>query len=224
MISVKIDSRKFAKEMNNIMKYTQGFLEGAERGKTIFLANLGESVKEILEQYIDSSARVNPSMLHHVYEWYETGSPDARLFNIDYTISNIGLSFKSSFTQSSSFAEGSYDPFRNKAKIMENAQSVTIRPKRGEYLKFEINGEAVFSKGPITVDNPGGQDVERGFERVFDQFFEQYFTQAFLKTSGIAQYLENPVAYKRDLPKAKTMGKSAGVSAGYRWVANGGVL
>ena len=36
MIKVKLDSRKFMKEMNNVMKYSIGFLDGIQAGKTIF--------------------------------------------------------------------------------------------------------------------------------------------------------------------------------------------
>lgn len=223
MISLKVDSRKFRKEMDNILKYSEGFLEGANAGKRAMFAGIGERTVQIINQYIDSSARVNPALLHHVYEWYQTGSPDARLFDIEYTVSNLGLSFKSSFRQSTSIKNGSYDPFVNKAKIMENGVTVTIRPKRREFLKFEVNGETVFSRGPITVQNPGGPDVQRGFERTFDEFFQRYFTQAFLDTSGIGEHLRNPIAYKRDLPKGRQSGRNAGVAAGYRWVANAGV-
>ena len=215
-----LDTRKFAKEMNNIVKYSEGFLEGAQRGKKVFLAALGEKTKEVLEQYIDSNARVNPETLKHVYEWYQNGSPNARLFDIDYTISNLGLSFKSSFRQSAQVKAGSREPFYNKAKIMENGVGVTIKPKYVDYLRFQVPGKTVFTKGPVRVENPGGDAAQGGFEKVFDEFFTKYFTQAFLTSSGLLSKFNNPVAYKRDLPLAKRSGKAAGVRAGYRWVAN----
>lgn len=223
MIKVTLDTRKFKKEMNNVVQYSKGFLEGAQQGKTVLFSGIGARTKEIIEQYIDASARVNPAALHHVYEWSQTGSPDARLFDIVYTISNLGLSFKTMFTQSESIKAGSYDPFYNKAKIMENGTSVTIKPKRGEFLKFEIDGETVFSRGPITVDNPGGPGTNGSFERTFDEFFRLYFTQSFLSTSGMGKYLSAPEVYKRDLPLGKRAGRRAGQKAGFRWVANAGV-
>jgi len=61
------------------------------------------------------------------------------------------------------------------------------------------------------------------FEKVFDMFFNRYFSQAFLRVSGIAQYLENPQVYKKNLQAGKKMGKTKGVSTGYRWIANAGV-
>jgi hypothetical protein len=105
---------------------------------------------------------------------------------------------------------------------MEEGIPVTIAPKQSQALRFTDNGEEVFTKTPVTVLNPGGQ-AEGQFEQVFDNFFNKYFTQAFLRTSGIAAYLENPVAYKKNLSRGKRMGKSAGTSTGYKWIANAGV-
>jgi hypothetical protein len=217
------NSNQFKKEMNNIVNYSIGFLEGVKRGKTAFLKTLGMETVEIMKEFIDSNARVNPEMLHHVYEWTMTGSPDARLYNISYTTSNLGLSFRSSFSQSTSIKNGSRTPFYDKARIMEYGIPVTIRPKVAQVLAFDDNGETVFTRGPVEVMNPGGTQVEGGFEKVFDMFFNKYFSQAFLRTSGVARYLENPQVYKKDMPAGKRMGRAKGLSTGYRWIANAGV-
>jgi hypothetical protein len=221
---LRLDDKQFFREMNNIMEYSVGYLDGIHQGKQKFLGSIGSSVIETLKTYIDSSARVDPQMLHHVYEWNQTGSPSARLFDIEYTISNLGLSFKSSFTQSSSVKDGSTTPFYNKAMIMENGIPVTIKPKNASILSFNVDGEQVFTKGPIEVSNPGGDMVQGSFENVFDEFFNRYFTQAFLSSSGISSYLKSPVLYKKNLVAGKSLGKSAGVSTGYRWIANAGVV
>jgi hypothetical protein len=217
------NSNQFKRDMNNIVNYSIGFLDGVQKGKTVFLKTLGMETVEIMKEFIDSNARVNPQMLHHVYEWTMTGSPDARLYDISYTVSNLGLSFKSSFSQSRSIKDGSRTPFYDKARIMENGIPVTIRPKSAQVLAFEDNGETVFTRGPVEVLNPGGTEVEGGFEKTFDMFFNRYFSQAFLRTSGIAKYLENPQVYKKDMPAGKKLGRSKGVSTGYRWIANAGV-
>jgi hypothetical protein len=218
------NSNQFKKEMNNIVEYSVGFLEGIQKGKTLFLKTVGLETVELMKEFIDSNARVNPEMLHHIYEWNQTGSPKARLYNISYTTSNLGLSFKSSFSQSTSIKNGSRTPFYDKARIMEEGIPVTIRPKVAEVLVFDENGETVFTKGPVRVDNPGGSQVEGGFEKVFDMFFNRYFSQAFLRVSGIAKYLENPEVYRRDMNAGKSLGRSKGVSTGYRWIANAGVV
>jgi hypothetical protein len=219
----KFNTSQFKKEMNNIVDYSIGFLQGVEKGKTIFLKTLGMETVEVMKEFIDSNARVNPDMLHHIYEWNQTGSPSARLYNISYTTSNLGLSFRSSFSQSTSIKNGSRTPFYDKARIMEYGIPVTIRPKVAQVLAFDDNGDTVFTKGPITIENPGGSQVEGGFEKTFDLFFNRYFSQAFLRTSGIAKYLENPQVYKKDLPAGKTLGRSKGIATGYRWIANAGM-
>lgn len=217
------NSNQFKKEMNNIVQYSLGFLEGIEKGKTVFLKTVGMETVELMKEFIDSNARVNPQMLHHIYEWNQTGSPSARLYDISYTTSNLGLSFKSSFRQSTSVKDGSRTPFYDKARIMEQGIPVVIRPKVAQVLSFDDNGEQVFTKGPVEVLNPGGEEVQGGFEKAFDLFFNSYFSQAFLRVSGIGKYLENPEVYRKDIKAGKKMGKSKGISTGYRWIANAGV-
>ena len=217
------NSAHFKKKMNNIVDYSMGFLEGIQRGKTVFLKTIGVETVELMKEFIDSNARVNPDMLHHVYEWNQTGSPSARLYDISYTTSNLGLSFRSSFRQSTSIKNGSRTPFYDKARIMEEGIPVTIRPRVAQVLAFEDNGETVFTKNEVRVDNPGGTEVQGGFEKVFDMFFNRYFSQAFLRVSGIARYLENPVVYRKDMAAGKRLGRSKGLSTGYRWIANAGV-
>lgn len=222
MISITLNQNKLTSDLINIVQYSLGFIDGVNKGKRLFLNNVGMLTKEILEQFIDSNARSNPEMLHHVYEWYKTGSPDARLFDLNYTVSNVGLSFYSNFRQSKSIKSGSRTPFYNKASIIENGMSVTIRPVQAQALVFEDGGETVFTKKPVKVNNPGGSQAQGGFEKTMNTFFSRYFTQAFLKTSGLSDYLKNPVVYKNNLRKGKQLGKSAGVSTGFSWIAKAG--
>ena len=223
MITLKFDSKSFDKTMKNIMNYSGGFLDGAQMGKKDFFDNLGPEIVQIASNFIDTNAKVSPETLHHVYEWYSTGSPAARLFDINYTVSNLGLSFISVFRQSRSIQDGGTEPFANKAKIMEESRPVVIAPRNAQALAFDINGEMIFTNKPVVVSNPGGQ-TQDGFEKAFDTFFGQYFTQAFLNSSGLAQYFENPISYKNNLKKGSHAGRSAGISTGYRWVANAGVI
>lgn len=222
MISVKFNNKAFMKDMNNLVEYSAGFLQGVEQGKPIFLAKLGAGIKEILESYIDSNANVSPETLQHVYEWYMTGSPNARLFDITYKVIGPGLSFGYSFRQSSVVKAGSNVPFYDKARIMEEGIAVTIAPRNSSVLAFEDNGETVFSSSPITVSNPGGTGAQGGFDRTFNAFFDRYFSQAFLQSSGLIQYFKSPVAYKRNLSRGLKVGRSVGVTAGYEWISKAG--
>jgi len=217
---IKVDGKQFKKEMNNIMDYSIGFLEGVKGGKTAFLNNLGRETIQTLKEFVDMNARIDPAMLQHVYEWYQVGSPNARLFDIEYTVSNQGLSIYSTLSQSSSVKNGSTTPFYDKARIMEKGIPVTIRPKKSKVLVFEENGETVFTKNPVTVNNPGGQEAEGGFEEVLDIFLNQYFKQSFLKSSGLSDYIKNPKAFKTNLKAGSKYGKGFGYSTGYKWIAN----
>jgi hypothetical protein len=215
-----MDARQLEKTLNNIVQYSFGFLDGAKAGKRIFLNNLGESVIEALAKYIDALAKADPSAMHHVYEWYQVGNPMARLYNLDYTVSNVGLSVKSSFRQSSSISEDSREPFYDKARIMELGIPVTITPKRNSALVFEEGGDTIFVRRPITVSNPGGTEVQGEYERIFDSFFKNYFTQAFLKSSGLFDYIQKPKIYKKNFAAGAKGGKSVGNKTGYTWIAN----
>lgn len=222
-MKVIMNNAAFKKDMKNIIDYSIGFLDGVQAGKTKFLNNLGVMTKELLEQYIDSNARVNPEALHHIYEWYKVGSPDARLYDINYTISNLGLSFVSTLKQSTSIKDGSSVPFYNKAKIMEEGTPVTIRPRKSNVLVFEDGGETVFTKGEVVVESPGGRATTGSFQKVVDTFFNKYFTQAFLKSSGVYEYFTDVNVYKKNLKSGKASGKIKGYQVGYRWIANAGI-
>lgn len=216
---VSLDSSSLEQKLLNIVKYSVGFIDGVEKGKKVFLRNLGKSVIEALAMYIDANARLNSTAMHHVYEWYQAGSPDARLFDLNYTISNLGLSVKSSFRQSNTVSHDSNKPFYDKAKIMELGVPVIIKPKK-KVLVFEEGGQTIFVKRPITVNNPGGTEVRGSYERVFDSFFTNYFTQAFLKSSGLFDYIKKPVLYKKNIAAGAKQGRALGLQVGYTWIAN----
>jgi len=221
MLSVRMDSRQFQREINNIMEYSTGFLEGIQKGKIELYASLAPKISELAAQFIDVNARMSPELLHHIYEWEKVGSPQARLFDLDYKISNIGITFTSSLKQSTSIKNGSNVPFYDKARIMEDGVSVTIEPKKANALRFEIDGTEVYTSSPVTVDNPGG-NTKGQFENIVDKFFGVYFRQSFLNSSGLLQYFNTPQVYKKNLVSAKRGGRALGLKTGYRWVADAG--
>ena len=219
MINVKYRTNDFIKEMNNIISYANGFMEGAQAGKKELFETIGQRTKEILNQFIDSNARANEAVLHHVYEWQQSGSPSSRLFDIEYTTYGGGLTFNSTFRQSNSVQSGSNTPFYDKARIMEQGIPVRIKPKQAQALAFEDNGQQVFTKSPVTVTNPGGDNVSGSFQQTVDSFFNSYWRQSFLEASGIANILRNPIQFKQNLPRAKAGGRAVGYDVGYRWMA-----
>jgi hypothetical protein len=221
MLSLVIDSKQFQKEIDNILKYSTGFVQGIEKGKSALYVQLAPKIAELASQFVDVNAKMSPELLHHIYEWQKVGSPEARLFDIDYKITGIGITFISSLRQSKSIKDGSNVPFYDKARIMEEGIAVTIRPKKANALRFEVDGQEVYTSGQVTVDNPGGQ-TKGQFENVLNNFFGVYFRQSFLNSSGLLQYFKSPDVYKKNLNSAKRGGRSLGLKTGYEWVANAG--
>lgn len=222
-INVDLDTKSFINSLNNLTEYSIGFLNGVEAAAPVIMDNLGKEIIESLKDFIDTNARVDPQTLHHVYEWYQTGSPEARLFDIEYVVrGKNGLSFNYTFSQSSSFAKNSTVPFYDKAQIMESGTPVVIRPKSASVLSFEDNGEQIFTKKPVLISEPGGSEVQGGFERTIKSFFDSYFTQAFLMTSGVLSHLDNLKEYKDNALAGSKQGKPLGFRIGYRWATKGG--
>jgi hypothetical protein len=217
---ITANTRSINTQLNNIVNYSFGFLNGIERGKKIFLNRLGMGVIDALGQYVDMQARSNPKALHHVYEWNQTGSPAARLFNLTHTVSNLGLSINSTFSQSRSVSENMNTPFYSKAKIMEEGIPVTISPKRSGALRFNGPSGEVFTRRPVIVESPGGTEVYGSFESTVDEFMDRYFKQSFLRASGLSEYIKNPVIYKKNFKAGSRMGKTKGVETGFKWITN----
>lgn len=222
MISATFNVNSFVKDIRNVIKYSEGFVDGAKDALPQLVDTIGSFTVEALKNYVDSNARMSPQTLHHVYEWERTGSPAARLFDIDYRVVGNGLSFSYTFSQSQSIKSGSTVPFYNKAEIMEKGMPVTIVPKKS-VLSFDIDGEQVFTKNPVRIDNPGGSSVQGSFEKSLDSFFNNYFSQSFLRSSGLLDHLKMPREYDKYFPRSKTGGRAAGRKAGSQWVSKAGV-
>ena len=223
-MKITFDSKNLFNDLNNLAEYSIGFLDGIKLGENNFLDNLGHSTIELMKNYIDSNARVQPQTLHHVYEWYQAGSPEARLFDLEYVVKGSGLSFNYTFSQSRSFANGAKEPFYDKAQIMESGTPVVIKPKNAKVLSFNDDGIQVFTKNPVIVVNPGGDGVSGSFEITLDEFFNRYFQQSYLYVSGVLEYLQNPITYKQNLSAGVKQGKSVGIQVGYEWMLKGGKI
>jgi hypothetical protein len=222
MIQVQFNDKKFFKDMMNFINYSEGFLEGIHKGKDVFLQGIANTAIDMFKNFVDQQARVDPGMYHHIYEWHQTGSPDSRLFDIEYSTIGGGLTFNGTLSQSQTVQNGSYVPFYNKAKIMESGTAVTIKPVKARVLAFNVDGEEVFTPNQVSVEHPGGTEVVGAFENIFDIFFKQHFTQSVLEMTGIKQYLQNSQAFKNNLRAAQTAGKAKGLEVGYNWITKAG--
>lgn len=157
--------------------------------------------------YVDAKARTKPKSLHHVYEWGETGDQASRLFKLRL-ISPQGLSFKIGyeFKPSKTAVPNSKSNkryiFKNKADIMEKAQTVIIAPRHSERLVFEVNGYVVFMpKGvSVTSTRPGGAAVKQSFETAYKFFFQGNLVNLSIKKSGFQKLFNSNITQAMKLP------------------------
>jgi hypothetical protein len=78
----------------------------------------------------------------------------------------------------------------------------------------------VFTKNPVVVTNPGGDQVVGSFERTVDEFISKYLTQSFLRSSGLYEYIEKPVLYKKNISMGSKLGRSKGIETGFSWITH----
>lgn len=221
MIGARIDSKLVNEVLGNAVKYSYGFLEGADLGQIEFNQKLGLFTVEALGKYIDSQARMNPEALHHVYEWGAVGNEGARLFNIKSRASKRVIHFEGKFLKSKSTAPNSSTPFVDKANVMENAIGVTIEPKNSPVLVFEDDGETVFTMNSIYVANPGGDAVAGSFGRVVEDFFGNYFTNSLL--APFMATLAKANEFSDNFAAGTKGGKPVGIAAGLKYMKSAGV-
>lgn len=222
MISAKIDTQELTKKIMNTIKYSDGFLTGAQLGQFKFNQELGIFIKEALKKYIDTKARINPNAFHHIYEWQQIGNSNARLFDFDIQVSPTLIKFRGWLLPSSSISQNSNVPFKDKAKIMEEGIGISIEPKNSDVLVFEEDGQTIFTKSEIYVENPGGAEVFGSFESVVNDFFNNYLTVGLLRSSGILDRLQKATEYTRNFNSGSKRGKSVGIRAGQKYMTIGG--
>ncbi len=221
MISVQMNFDSLKKKLDNFVAYSNGFVEGAVAAKPQMLDAMGEQVSIIISNYIDSIASANPNALHHVYEWGQTGTSSARLFDVDYVVTGGGLSLNATFSQSRSMQNGSSTPFYNKAYIMENGLPVRVEPKNSSVLAFNDNGEQVFTKKPVTILKPGGEAVAGSFEKTFNDMVSIYLSQAIFDVTDVGVSINNIKIFKDNISRGTSGGRSVGIATGKKWITGG---
>lgn len=216
LLRVRIDSKEINRILGNSVKFSYGFLEGVNMEQIPFNQKLGEYTVDALQSYIDSQARMNPSALHHVYEWGQVGVESARLFKITAKASKRVIHFSGSFLPSKQPVDGG-DVFVKKAEIMENGIGVIIEPTNSPVLVFEDNGETVFTANAVYVAHPGGDEVAGSFAAVIEDFFSTYFTNAFLEP--LIRDLMTADEFSQLFPSgAKSGGRKVGIVAGKKYL------
>ena len=211
---IKIDMKDFNKAMNDAIGYSKGFIAGVEANELFFNQQLAEIIKEAFYKYLDSTARLDPDSLHHVYEWGQTGVDKARLFRIEAFTGKQSIRFVTEFMQSTSTSPSANEPFVDKASVMEAGTTITITPRGEGPLVFEgDDGEMVFTNEEVTITNPGG-NVAGQFAAAARDFFTNYLDRGMLKT--LMQDLETPREYSQGFRKGMSYG--TGMRQGQRYL------
>ena len=222
LISVRFNNIELNRKLNNVVKYSNGFINGIEIQKIILMNRLGEYVVDVLGKYIDAQARGNPNTLHHVYEWNSAGNSGARLFKMNAAATKSIITITGSFLPSSSISDTATEPFTDKANIMENAIGITVSPKDSDFITFEANGEQVFTMNDIYIANPGGDGVAGSFGRVVEDFFNVYFTRMLLKP--FLNELSTAEEFVQYFAQGARSGYPVGVKAGKAYINSAGVI
>jgi len=174
--------------------------------KNKFREVIFNQIEKDFGEFIDSQARVKPRSLHHVYEWDQTGSSEARLFKLNkLNTDGLGFSISYEFLPSKTFAKSEGNRrhvFVNKASVMEAGMPLKIAPRHSKRLVFETNGYKVFMPegASVTVKRPGGVGVKNAFMMTYSRFFKSNLVNLSIKKSGFQQLFNNSMAKALRLP------------------------
>jgi len=214
-----INTKDLMKQLNNIVEYSNAFVTQAKIQEPKLAKHLSDTSIDAFYEFLDSMARVNPGMLHHVYEWGRVGDPSARLVELQANLAGSRAIITSEFLESRSIQEGSSEPFFEKARIMEAGIPVTIQATDAQALFFEVDGEEFFRAGPIVIENPGGPETRGSFLEAFDKFYNLYFEQVYLKSIQFYDHFGSMHEYKKHFGTAARSGSAAslGKGAALKW-------
>jgi hypothetical protein len=181
-----VDTGKMPEKIIAAAEYHTGTLSelhNTPTNKNMIIRNALEIVGEYFGFYMDNIARRDPKSFHHVYEKDKAGQKNARLFY--YTISGSGGApgIQYSF-RDATVPERSGQVFRKRAFVMEDGSPITIKPRAGKFLVFDVDGEKIFTKQSY-VPNPGGLRVSGSFERAFEDYMNR---QASLMLEDVGFY------------------------------------
>jgi len=222
MPTAKINAKKAMKILNNVVQYSDGFIKETKAQEARVTARLANLSIDGFYDYMDQLARVNPGMLHHVYEWGRVGDPGSRLFELKKQISKNNAVITSEFLTSETISSTSNEPFYEKAKIMEEGISVVVQEVEAQALFFEIDGVEYFRTGPIVIENPGGSEVRGSFVEQFEEFYNTYLDDVYLKAIRFYQYFMDAKPYERNFNSAVKSGNAnmIGRKTALSWIEN----
>lgn len=222
MPTAKISAKKAQKVLNNLVQYTDGFLKETKAQEATITSRMAKMSINGFYEYLDQLARVNPGMLHHVYEWGRVGDPNSRLFELKKSLSKNNAIITSEFLTSEVPSDSSNQPFYEKARIMEEGIPVVIQEVNAQALFFQVDGVEYFRSGPIVIENPGGEQVRGSFVEQFEEFYNTYFDDVYLKAIRFYQYFMDAKPYEQNFNGAMKSGNAASIGrkTALTWIEN----
>lgn len=190
MISIRINETDIKKIENQINKKISGMKEVVlprsltEISKAVFTITGKQFIRSI-----NRDAKGNKN-LSHIYEWKKSGINTQRLFLLNRSsVQNGHLVISTKFLKSkepvpikkellrpgqNGKTVKAKNVFRDKAKIMEAGNPVTINPRK--YLVFPgKGGRLVFIKKPnsVIVRNPGGKGTTNAYAKYLNAWYRK---------------------------------------------------
>jgi len=219
---MKINSKEAMKVLNNVVEYSEGFIKETKAKESYVASKLASTSISAFYQYLDSLARTNPGMLHHIYEWGQVGDPGARLVELKKVLAARTVQVSSDFLSSTSVPENGSEPFFDKAEIMEEGIAVQVNEVSAQALFFQIDGEEFFRTGPIVIENPGGEEVRGSFVRAFEEFYNNYFDQVYLRSIRFYDYFTKSREFESGFNSAAKSRSAASIGrqSALSWIIN----
>lgn len=214
-----IDIKHLDKTLTNVVRYGNGFIDGIESEKLAFNTKLAAAIIPLLYGYIDSRASMNPEALHHVYEPGMVGLSEGRLFEFTPLVNNNTITITAKFIDSTVPPLSGGDVFKKRAIIMESGATITIKPKEGGVLAFEDDGELIVTSASVTIEHPGGIEVEKAFADTVHVFFTSYLSKGVL--SSLAKQFQSVHEFHQMFSQGSRFGRSAGISAAKKFMNRG---
>ena len=169
-----VDTGKMPQKIVATAKYhteTLTELHTNPQNKSQIIKNGLNLVGQYFGFYMDNLARRDSASFHHVYENDKVGSANARLFYYTIVANSSNPSIQYTF-KDATVPERSGQVFKKRAFVMEAGNPVTIKPRNGKFLVFDVDGEKVFAKKSY-VPNPGGNAVSGAFARTFNSYMNK---------------------------------------------------
>jgi len=208
MITLKIDTKKLEKSMNEISKSLND-LPKKKNMANIARASSSIASKKFIKD-VNIYSRANKKQMHHMYEWNSTGQDNSRLFKLhrnayDGKTASIDIVFRKSTTRSpiskvlskpgrTGKSVTRSGVFKEKASVMEMGGKASFIAKRT--IAFSPDNRRIIfrPKGTlILIHSPGGKLVKGSMTR-FSKRWQSSMLVPAVTSTGIFIEIEKNIS------------------------------